>query len=101
MLYSAKAAILSKGYETKDHDATQIALGYLLVPSPIEKEDFELLNQSYKIFEDEYIQYFEDAKKESRTARYSAIQTYTKRRVEEIFQNATQFIAKISLILQE
>lgn len=39
MLYSAKAAILSKGYEVKDHMAAQIALGYLLVPGQIEKED--------------------------------------------------------------
>lgn len=29
MLYMAKAAILTKGYETDDHYATQIALGYL------------------------------------------------------------------------
>jgi uncharacterized protein (UPF0332 family) len=101
MLYAAKAAILSKGYEVKDHDAAQIALGHLLVPTEIEKEDLELLSQSYKIFEDEYVKYFEDAKTESYIARYSAIQTYTKRRLEEIFTNATQFIAKISLILQE
>ena len=29
MLYAAKALILSKGYEVKDHDACQVALGYL------------------------------------------------------------------------
>lgn len=101
MLYAAKAAILSKGYEVNDHDAAQIALGHLLVPNEIEKEDLELLSQSYKIFEDEYVKYFEDAKKESYIARYSAIKTYTERRLEEIFHNAAQFIAKISLILQE
>ncbi len=101
MLYAAKAAILSKGYEVKDHDAAQIALGHLLVPDEIEKEDLEMLNQSYKIFEDEYIHFFEDAKKESHIARYSAIKTYTKRRLEEIFNNATKFIAKISLILED
>jgi uncharacterized protein (UPF0332 family) len=100
MLYAAKAAILSKGYEVSDHDAAQIALGSLLVPDAIEKEDLELLNRSYKIFEDEYIHYFEDAKTESHIARYSAIHTYTQRRVEEIFENATNFVAKISLILQ-
>src|SRR4030042_103021 len=33
MLYAAKAAIISKGYETKDHDAAQIAIGHLLVPN--------------------------------------------------------------------
>lgn len=73
MLYCAKALILTKGYEVHDHDAAQAALGYLCVPSEIEKEDLELLNQSYKIFEDEYVKYFEDAKAESRTARYAAI----------------------------
>lgn len=101
MLYAAKAAILSKGYEASDHDAVQIALGCLLVPDEIEKEDLEILNQSYKIFEDEYVHYFEDAKKESKIARYSAIKTYTKRRLEEIFNNATDFVAKIGLILQK
>ncbi|MDP3639910.1 MAG: HEPN domain-containing protein [Nanoarchaeota archaeon] len=101
MLYAAKAALVSKGYEVSDHDAAQIALGHLLVPDALEKEDLELLNQAYKILEDEYVHYFEDAKKESHIARYSAIHTYTRRRVEEIFENATQFVAKMGLILQE
>ncbi|MFH0701058.1 MAG: HEPN domain-containing protein [Candidatus Woesearchaeota archaeon] len=101
MLYAAKAAVVSKGYEVSDHDAAQIALGHLLVPDAMEKEDLELLNQAYKIFEDEYIHYFEDAKTESHIARYSAIHTYTHRRVEEIFENATKFVAKIALILQD
>jgi len=101
MLYAAKAAILSKGYEVHGHDAAQIALGYLLVPDEIEKEDLELLNQSYKIFEDEYVKYFEDAKTESYTARYAAIKSYTQRRLDEIFENARKFIAKISLILED
>lgn len=99
MLYSAKALILSKGYEVHDHDAAQIALGYLCVPDELEKEDLELLNQSYKIFEDEYVKYFEDAKKESNIARYAAIKTYSERRLEEIFENARKFVGKIALIL--
>jgi len=101
MLYAAKAAIISKGYEVSDHDAAQIALGHLLVPDALEKEDLELLNQAYKILEDEYVHFFEDAKTESHIARYSAIHTYTRRRVEEIFENATQFVAKMGLLLQE
>ncbi|HDD70590.1 MAG TPA: HEPN domain-containing protein [Candidatus Woesearchaeota archaeon] len=101
MLFSAKAAILSKGFEVKDHDAAQIALGHLLVPDELEKADLEILNQSYKIFEEEYVHYFEDAKKESNIARYSAIKTYTERRLDEIFNNATDFVAKISLMLEE
>ncbi len=101
MLYAAKAAILSKGYEVSDHDAAQTAIGYLLVPDELEKEDLRILNQSYKIFEDEYVYYFQDAKKENRIARYSAIKTYTRRRLDEIFNNATDFVAKIGLILQQ
>lgn len=101
MLYATKAVILDKGYEVSDHDAAQIALGYLLVPDQLEKEDLEILNQSHKIFEDEYVHYFEDAKKESHIARYSAIKTYTERRLEEIFDNANKFVAKISIILQK
>jgi len=99
MLYAAKSAILSKGYEVHGHDAAQVALGHLLVPEQIEKEDLELLNQAYKIFEDEYVPYFEDARKEAHIARYSAIKTYTEKRVKEIFGNASRFVGKISLIL--
>lgn len=99
MLYCAKALILTKGYEVHDHDAAQIALGCLCVPSQIEKEDLEILNQSYKIFEEEYVKYFEDAKVESHIARYSAIKTYTERRLDEIFENARKFVGKASLIV--
>lgn len=101
MLYATKAAILTKGYETKDHYSAQIALGHLLVPDKIEKEDLELLNQAHKIFEDEYVKYFEDARKESHTARYAAIKTYTERRLKEIYENAQKFVGKIALIIQE
>ena len=100
MLYCAKALILTKGYETHDHDASQVALGYLCVPDQIEKEDLEILNQSYKIFEDEYVKYFDDAKRESHIARYSAIKTYTERRLSEVFENARKFVSKAALILQ-
>lgn len=99
MLYAAKAAVLSKGYEVSGHDAAQIALGHLLVPDKIEKEDLEILNQAHRIFEDEYVHYFEDAKKESHIARYSAIKTYTQRRLDEVFSNAADFIAKIGFVL--
>jgi len=99
MLYCAKALILSKGYDVHDHEAAQVALGYLCVPEEIEKEDLDILNQSYKIFEDEYVKYFEDAKTESYIARYSAIKTYSERRLNEIYENARKFVAKISLIL--
>lgn len=101
MLYSAKAIILKKGYEVHDHDAAQVALGHLCVPDEMEKEDLELLDQSFRIFEDEYVKYFEDAKTESHIARYSAIKTYTERRLGEIYENARKFVAKISLVLGE
>ena len=101
MLYCAKALILTKSYEVHDHDAAHVALGYLCVPSEMEKEDLEILNQSYKIFEDEYVKYFEDAKKESHIARYSAIKTYTERRLSEIFENARKFVSKTALILAD
>jgi uncharacterized protein (UPF0332 family) len=101
MLYAAKAAILSKGYEANDHDSVQVALGHLLVPDKLEREDLEILNMSHKIFEDEYVHYFEDAKTESHIARYSAIKTYTERRLDEIFENARKFVAKIALILND
>ncbi len=100
MLYCAKALILSKGYEIHSHEAAQVALGYLCVPSQIEREDLELLDQSYKIFEDEYVKYFEEAKTESNIARYAAIKTYTERKLNDIFENARKFVSIVALILQ-
>jgi len=101
MLYAAKAAILYKGYEVLDHDAAQIALGALLVPNEIKKKDFELLNRSHKIFKEEYVHYFDDAKKESKIARYSAIKPYTQRRLREIYDNAVEFVRQIGFLLQD
>ena len=100
MLYMAKAAILTKGYETDDHYSTQIALGYLLIPDDLEKEDLELLEEAHKIFEEEYIEYFEDARKESSVSRYSPTKVYQERRVKEIMGNAEKFVAKIRLMLE-
>lgn len=100
ILYAAKAAIISKGYDAKDHLATQVALGKLLVPTEIEKEDLEILNEAQKIFEEEYITYFEDARIESHKARYSAIKKYEEKRINEIFEKARKFTLKISLMLQ-
>lgn len=69
-------------------------------PDKIEEEDLELLNQSYNIFEQEYVVYFKDAQIESHTARYTAIKSYDERRLDQIFNNATKFIAKIGFILE-
>jgi uncharacterized protein (UPF0332 family) len=101
MLYLAKAAVLTEGYETDDHYATQIALGHLSVPNDIEKEDLELLEQTYKIFENDYIVYFEDARKESSISRYSATKVYTERRVKEVFENSRNFISKLRVVLEK
>ena len=101
MLYLAKAAILTKGYETDDHYSTQVALAHLLIPGKIEREDLELLEKAYKIFEEDYVDYFEDARKESNTSRYSATKVYAERRVKEIFENSTAFVQKLSIMLEE
>jgi uncharacterized protein (UPF0332 family) len=102
MLYLAKAIIMAKGYETDDHFSTQIALGKLFViTDELEREDLEILNQSYRILEDEYVAYFEEARKESRTARYAAIKSYEEERVKTIYENAKKFIAKLSLIIEK
>ena len=101
MLYAAKAAILSKGYEVKTHESAEIALGTLLIPSDLEKEDLELLNQSHKIFENEYVTYFHDARIESNTSRYQARPSYTERQLKEILENARKFILKITMIIEE
>lgn len=99
MLYLAKAAILERGYETDDHYATQIALGHLLVPGKIEAEDLRTLEQTHRIFEEDYVEYFDDARRESSLSRYSPTKVYSERRANEVFGNATGFIAKLSTII--
>ena len=101
ILYAAKAAILTRGFEVKDHMAAQIALGHLLIPNQLEVEYLNIMDEAYKIFTDEYVKYFEEAKIESKTARYSAHPTYTERKVDEIFTNAVKFIGTISIILED
>ena len=102
MLYLAKSLVLTKGYETDDHFSTQIALGNLFVlTDELEKEDLEILNQSYKILEEEYITYFEETRKESKTARYAAIKSYENKRVEQIFNNARKFVSKLGLMIEK
>lgn len=100
MLYIAKALVLTKGFETDDHFSTQIALGKLFViTDELEKEDLEILDQSHKILEEEYITYFEETRKESRNSRYDAIKTYEDIRVRKMHENAKKFIAKLSLMI--
>lgn len=99
MLYAAKAAILKKYYEVKTHEAAEIALAHLLIPDELKKEDLELLGQAHKLFEEEYLEYFKDARTESSTARYQAKPSYTQRRMNEVLENARKFVAKISLML--
>lgn len=100
MLYLAKALILTKGYETDDHFSTQVALGALfVVTNELEIKDLEILDQSYRILESEYVAYFEEARKESKAARYAAIKSYEEQRVKTIYSNAKAFIAKLGLII--
>ncbi len=102
MLYLAKALILTKGYETDDHFSTEVALAKLFVMvNELEKEDLEILNQSYNIFEEEYISYFQEARKEARDSRYQALKSYETGRVNTIYNNAKKFIAKANLILEK
>lgn len=98
-LYLAKASILTKGYETDDHLSTEVALAKLFViTDELEKEDLETFNQSYKIFEDEYITHPQEARKEARDSRYYALKSYETERVNTIYAHAKKFIAKIHLM---
>lgn len=101
MLYLAKALILTKGYETDDHHSTQISLTKLFSPEKIDNKDINYFNQTKIILEQEYINYFEDAKKESHTSRYDPTKTYKTRRVEEVFSNTQEFISKLLILLEK
>ncbi|MDD5192207.1 MAG: HEPN domain-containing protein [Candidatus Nanoarchaeia archaeon] len=101
MLYLAKALILTKDYETDDHYSTQIALGHLFLEDKLNQQDIEVLNKAYQTFEQEYIDYFHDARKESKISRYSTTTIYSQRRVEEIYHNSKKFIAKLLVLLEK
>ena len=55
---------------------------------------------AHKIFEDDYIDYFEEARKESRISKYSPTKVYTQRRVKEILEISRKFIEKLLIILE-
>ena len=101
MLYATKAALIAKEYEVKTHEAAQIALGHLFVPTEVEIEELELLDQAHRIFEDEYLTYLEEAQTESNTARYRARASYTEKQATQIIENAQKFIEKIKTVLAE
>jgi uncharacterized protein (UPF0332 family) len=101
MLYATKAALISKEYEVKTHEAAQIALGHLFVPTEVEIEELELLDQAHRIFENDYVTYLEEAQTESNTARYKARASYTEKQATQIIENAQKFIEKIKTVLSE
>jgi len=99
ILYSAKALILSKGYEIKTHDAARCALMELCVSNEIEVEYFNIFDQAHRIFENEYVSYFSKALKESKDARYVSYKGYDEREANYIFNLAKKFVSKVISIL--
>jgi uncharacterized protein (UPF0332 family) len=99
ILYSAKALILSKGYEVKTHEAARVALVRLCVSDVFDREYLEIIDEAYKIFENEYVAYFSEALKESRVARYKSFAAYDERQAKDIFGKAQKFVSKVISIL--
>ena len=101
MLYLAKAIILTKNYETDDHYSTQIALAHLFLKKNLDEKDINAFQKAHETFENEYIDYFHDARKESNVSRYSTTKSYNERRVKEITHNTRKFLNKLLIILEK
>ena len=99
MYHSALALALSKGYSSKNHDATLCILIKEFYNKGVSEKDLELFNQLFINYVD-LIMYV-DAKNKREEATYSTRYDFTKEMVEDLRDKAVQFTNKAQEILKE
>jgi uncharacterized protein (UPF0332 family) len=97
MYHSALALALSKGYSSKNHDATLCILIKEFYNKGVNEEDLELFNQLFISYID-LIVYIE-AKNKREEATYSTKYEFTKETVEDLRDKTIQFTSKSQEIL--
>ena len=99
MYHSALALALSKGYSSKNHDATLCILIKEFYNNGVSEKDLELFNQLFISYVDLIV--YVDAKNKREEATYSTRYDFTKEMVEDLRDKAVQFTNKAQEILKE
>lgn len=97
MYHSALALALSKGYFSKNHDATLCILIKEFYNKGVNEEDLELFNKLFIDYMDLII--YVEAKIKREEATYSTNYNFTKEIVEDLRNKAVQFTNKVQEIL--
>ncbi len=98
MYHSALALALSKGYSSKNHDATLCILIKEFYNKGVSEKDLELFNQLFINYVDLIV--YVDAKNKREEATYSTRYDFTKEIVEDLRNKAIQFTNKSQEILK-
>ena len=99
MYHSALALALSKGYSSKNHDATLCILIKEFYNKGVSEKDLELFNQLFISYVDLIV--YVDAKNKREEATYSIKYDFTKETAEDLRNKAVQFTNKAQEILKE
>ena len=99
MYHSALALALSRGYSSKNHDATLCILVKEFYNKGISERDLEIFNQLFLSYIDLIL--YVDAKKKREDATYSTKYDFTKETVEDLRDKAIQFTNKVQEILKD
>ena len=99
MYHSALALALSKGYTSKNHDATLCILIKEFYNNGVDEEDLELFNQLFISYVDLIV--YVEAKSKREEATYSTKYKFTKETVEDLRDKAVQFTNKTQEILKD
>lgn len=97
MYHSALALALSKGYSSKNHDATLCVLIKEFYNKGVNERDLELFNQLFLSYVDLIV--YVEAKNKREEATYSLNYEFTKEIVEDLRDKAVQFTNKAQEIL--
>ena len=97
MYHSALALALSKGYTSKNHDATLCILIKEFYNNGVNEKDLELFNQLFISYVDLIV--YVEAKSKREEATYSTKYEFTKEDVEDLRYKAVQFTNKVQEIL--
>ena len=99
MYHSALALALSKGFSSKNHDATLCILIKYFYNEKVNEKDLELFNQLFISYVDLIV--YVDAKNKREKATYSTRYDFTKETVEDLKDKTVQFTNKSQEILKE
>ena len=99
MYHSALALALSKGYSSKNHDATLCLLVKEFYDKGVNEKDLELFNHLFISYVDLIV--YVEAKSKREEATYSAKYDFTEETAENLRDKAVQFTNKAQEILKE